>query len=74
MPGTKHLASVARSHAAWSSLVLMPSRVEGFGLAGLEAITSGTPVRISGASGLGMLLEELLAQDMPEMISRLVGA
>ncbi|MET9971022.1 hypothetical protein ABZZ80_35250 [Streptomyces sp. NPDC006356] len=25
----------------------MPSRVEGFGLAGLEAITSGTPVLIS---------------------------
>lgn len=55
-----------------SSLVLMPSRVEGFGLAGLEAITSGTPVLISGASGLGLLLEELLAQDMPEMITRLV--
>ncbi|MER5937435.1 glycosyltransferase family 4 protein [Streptomyces sp. NPDC001928] len=55
-----------------SSLVLMPSRVEGFGLAGLEAITSGTPVLISGASGLGLLLEELLSQEMPEMIARLV--
>ncbi|TXS53871.1 glycosyltransferase family 1 protein [Streptomyces sp. uw30] len=55
-----------------SSLVLMPSRVEGFGLAGLEAITSGTPVLISGASGLGLLLEELLSQEMPEMITRLV--
>ncbi|MFF1322491.1 glycosyltransferase family 4 protein [Streptomyces chartreusis] len=55
-----------------SSLVLMPSRVEGFGLAGLEAITSGTPVRISGASGLGLLLDELLSQDMPEMVNRLV--
>ncbi|MFE6618183.1 glycosyltransferase [Streptomyces sp. NPDC057740] len=55
-----------------SSLVLMPSRVEGFGLAGLEAITSGTPVLISGASGLGLLLEDLLDQDMPEMINRLV--
>ncbi|KUO02647.1 glycosyltransferase family 4 protein [Streptomyces caeruleatus] len=55
-----------------SSLVLMPSRVEGFGLAGLEAITSGTPVLISGASGLGLLLEKLLSQDMPEMINRLV--
>jgi glycosyltransferase involved in cell wall biosynthesis len=55
-----------------SSLVLMPSRVEGFGLAGLEAIVSGTPTLISGASGLGRLLEELLSQDLPEMTTRLV--
>ncbi len=50
----------------------MPSRVEGFGLAGPEAITSGTPVLISGASGLGLLLDRPLSQDMPEMINRLV--
>ncbi|MCF1593043.1 glycosyltransferase family 4 protein [Streptomyces muensis] len=61
-----------RNDLRTSSLVLMPSRVEGFGLAGLEAITSGTPVLISGASGLGRLVEELLSQDMPEMINRLV--
>ncbi|WP_217207014.1 glycosyltransferase family 4 protein [Streptomyces sp. AC550_RSS872] len=68
---TDDLAAI-RDDLRTSSLVLMPSRVEGFGLAGLEAITSGTPVLISGASGLGRLLEELLSQDMPEMINRLV--
>jgi glycosyltransferase involved in cell wall biosynthesis len=43
-----------------ASLVLMPSRVEGFGLAGLEAIVAGTPVLVSQASGLGELLQEML--------------
>lgn len=43
-----------------SSLVLMPSRAEGFGLVGLEAILAGTPVLISAESGLGQLLEEVL--------------
>ncbi len=39
-----------------ASLVLMPSRSEGFGLTGLEAITAEVPVLVSGASGLGLLL------------------
>ena len=43
-----------------ASLVLMPSRSEGFGLVGLEAIIAGLPVLISGASGLAQLLEENL--------------
>lgn len=42
------------------SLVLMPSRSEGFGLVGLEAIALGTPVLISSNSGLAELLVELL--------------
>ncbi|WP_226931303.1 CATRA conflict system CASPASE/TPR repeat-associated protein [Parafrankia sp. CH37] len=45
-----------------ASLVLMPSRVEGFGLVGLEAIAAGTPVLISDRSGLGTLLHEVLSE------------
>ncbi|MEV7996415.1 CATRA conflict system CASPASE/TPR repeat-associated protein [Streptomyces sp. NPDC086077] len=43
---------------ARAGLVLMPSRAEAFGLAGLEAIAAGVPVLVSGRSGLGMLLRE----------------
>ncbi|MBM2622811.1 glycosyltransferase [Actinoplanes sp. LDG1-06] len=43
-----------------SSLFIMPSRAEGFGLVGLEAIVAGTPVLISEKSGLGELLKALL--------------
>jgi glycosyltransferase involved in cell wall biosynthesis len=39
-----------------ASLVLMPSRKEGFGLAGLEAIAAGVPVLITSESGLGQLI------------------
>lgn len=41
-------------------LVLMPSRAEGFGLAGAEAVAKGVPTLVSGRSGLGMLLREVL--------------
>lgn len=43
-----------------ASLVLMPSRSEGFGLVALEAIGSGTPVLISDKSGLATLLRREL--------------
>jgi glycosyltransferase involved in cell wall biosynthesis len=46
-----------------ASLVLMPSRREGFGLVGVEAIVTGTPVLISESSGLGVLLREILSPD-----------
>ncbi|MEU5931127.1 glycosyltransferase [Micromonospora sp. NPDC047187] len=46
-----------------SSLFLMPSRAEGFGLVGLEAIVAGTPVLISEKSGLGELLIDLLGAE-----------
>lgn len=52
-----------------ASLVLMPSRSEGFGLVGLEAITAGVPVLVSSESGLGELLTESLA---PELVNRIV--
>jgi glycosyltransferase involved in cell wall biosynthesis len=52
-----------------ATLLLMPSRSEGFGLVGLEAIVSGTPALISAESGLGMLLGEVLE---PEQANRFV--
>lgn len=45
-----------------ASLLLMPSRTEGFGLVGVEAIDHGVPVLISSESGLGQLLWEELGQ------------
>ena len=45
-----------------ASLVLMPSRAEGFGLVGLEAISSGVPILVSDRSGLGELLREKMGQ------------
>ena len=37
----------------------MPSRTEGFGLPGLEALSAGLPVLVSGNSGLGEALKEV---------------
>ena len=37
-------------------LVIMPSRTEGFGLVGLEALSAGLPVLVSGNSGFGEAL------------------
>ena len=51
-----------------ATLVLMPSRTEGFGLAGLEAILAGTPVLVSERSGLGMLLTELVPDLGPRVV------
>ncbi|MEU1994012.1 glycosyltransferase family 4 protein [Nocardia gamkensis] len=53
-----------------ASLLLMPSREEGFGLVGLEAIVAGTPVLISANSGLGQLLlePEVLPADLARQI------
>ncbi|WP_051865326.1 glycosyltransferase family 4 protein [Streptomyces griseus] len=47
-----------------ATLVLMPSRAEGFGLVGLEAIVHGVPVLISRRSGLGELLKECLPEEL----------
>ncbi|MDH6464728.1 glycosyltransferase involved in cell wall biosynthesis [Micromonospora sp. A200] len=52
-----------------ASLLLMPSRAEGFGLVAVEAILAGTPVLVSSESGLGELLEERLG---PEEAARIV--
>ncbi|XP_015748253.1 PREDICTED: protein NLRC3-like [Acropora digitifera] len=40
-------------------LVLMPSRTEGFGLTGLEALSAGLPVLVSKNSGFGEVLHSL---------------
>ncbi|MET9998625.1 glycosyltransferase [Streptomyces microflavus] len=46
-----------------TSLLIMPSRAEGFGLVGQEAIKAGTPVLVSESSGLGTLLREALGEE-----------
>lgn len=46
-----------------SSVVLMPSRSEGFGLVGLEALSIGVPVLVSAHSGLA----RALARDSGEL-------
>ncbi|MGW4818269.1 glycosyltransferase [Streptomyces sp. NPDC004227] len=47
-----------------ASLVIMPSRKEGFGLVGLEAITQGIPVLVGSSSGLADLLREKLGHEL----------
>ncbi|TYK53126.1 SAV_2336 N-terminal domain-related protein [Actinomadura decatromicini] len=51
-----------------ASLVLMPSRTEGFGLVGVEAIGAGTPVLVSSKSGLALLLTDLLKEEARHLI------
>ncbi|MFP3559262.1 glycosyltransferase [Paraburkholderia sp. SIMBA_049] len=51
-----------------SSLVLMPSRSEGFGLVALEAIAASVPVLVSDRSGFATLLTERLAKDAQPFI------
>ena len=41
------------------SLVIMPSRTEGFGLAALEGLSAGLPVLVSGNSGIGKALKKV---------------
>ncbi|WP_459806110.1 glycosyltransferase, partial [Herbidospora sp. RD11066] len=40
-------------------LALMPSRTEGFGLTGLEALSAGLPVLVSRNSGFGQALSKV---------------
>jgi glycosyltransferase involved in cell wall biosynthesis len=56
-------AERVREDIARASVVVMPSRVEGFGLVGLEALAMGVPVLISKRSGLGELLLERIDAD-----------
>jgi glycosyltransferase involved in cell wall biosynthesis/tetratricopeptide (TPR) repeat protein len=51
-----------------SDLVLMPSRAEGFGLAGLEAIAAGVPVLISASSGLAGIVREVAPESFADMV------
>jgi len=53
----------------WSARVaIMPSRHEGFGLAGYEAIAAGVPVRISQESGLARMLTKILGGTPEEVV------
>lgn len=47
-----------------ASLVLMPSRAEGFGLVAFEAISAGIPVLLSGQSGVATLLRALVKESV----------
>ena len=42
-----------------ADLAMMPSRTEGFGLTGLEALSAGLPILVSGNSGFGDALRSL---------------
>jgi glycosyltransferase involved in cell wall biosynthesis len=45
-----------------SSVIIMPSRVEAFGLVALEAIAAGVPVLVTSSSGVGELLTILTTE------------
>lgn len=47
-----------RDHLQWADVVLMPSRMEPFGLVAMEAIACGVPVLITSNSGVADLLHE----------------
>ncbi|MFZ1643055.1 MAG: glycosyltransferase family 4 protein [Candidatus Contendobacter sp.] len=53
-------AEAIESDLRRASLLLMPSRREGFGLVALEALEMGTPMLVSNKSGIGELLKESL--------------
>ena len=55
-PASVELACTVSVTRSPSTCVLMPSRSEGFGLVGLEAIAFGVPVLVSAESGLGRVL------------------
>jgi tetratricopeptide (TPR) repeat protein/glycosyltransferase involved in cell wall biosynthesis len=53
-------ATAIESDIQRSSVLLMPSRREGFGLVASEAAGYGTPILVSDKSGIGELLKEVL--------------
>lgn len=55
-----------------ASVMIMPSRTEGFGLVGLEAITMGVPTLISKSSGIGALLTEVRDKLSVELVNRVI--
>jgi glycosyltransferase involved in cell wall biosynthesis len=59
-----------RDELKQTTLVVMPSRAESFGLVGVETIVAGTPILVSANSGLGMLLDEVL--DRPAYLRTVV--
>ena len=53
-----------------ADLAVMPSRTEGFGLAGLEALSAGVPILVSRNSGFG---EAVVNSDDPKVWSRAIS-
>lgn len=53
-----------------ASLVLMPSRVEGYGLVALEAISRGIPVIVSSESGFAEAIADMGAKLAPSLVCR----
>lgn len=49
-------------------VLLMPSRSEGFGLVGLEAMSYGRPILMSENSGLGMLIQEIAPEEAAKWV------
>jgi glycosyltransferase involved in cell wall biosynthesis len=80
--GTSSLRVTPRPYAAddvtlrqdlrQASVVLMPSRAEGFGLVGVESIAMGVPTLISKSSGLGALLSEERNNLSIELVNRVI--
>ena len=62
-----------RSDLREASLVLMPSKKEGFGLVGLEAIACGIPTLVSAASGLAATLRLSAPKHANEWILAVTG-
>jgi glycosyltransferase involved in cell wall biosynthesis len=60
-----------RANYLLASVVLMPSRSEGFGLVGQEAIKMGIPVLISSESGLAELIQRDAPQFEPDFIVKM---
>ncbi|MFH0760610.1 MAG: glycosyltransferase [Bacteroidota bacterium] len=56
-----------------ASLIMMPSREEGFGLVGLEAISMSCPVLISDQSGLAKLIQSIAPDEARHWIVPVTG-
>jgi glycosyltransferase involved in cell wall biosynthesis len=66
-------ASLIMEDIKRASIILMPSRVEGFGLVGLEAISLGRPILITENSGLAVLLREIAPEESSNWIVKAEG-
>ncbi len=56
-----------------ASLLIMPSRVEGFGLVALEAIAEGVPVLVSAKSGIAEVMVTHLGDEADQFIVPVEG-
>ena len=66
-----------REHVGWCSLVVMPSRWEGFGLVAVEAMASGRPVLASSVDALPGVVGEagwLIPPEDPTALARALAA